>query len=81
MRRVLLSLWKQSIKPCAVRACSILRSVTMSFSDPATKLRLDLSALIGENDANALLSNLSGAHGDLESLGPLVGLAKSETAR
>jgi rifampicin phosphotransferase len=72
----LLSLWKQSIKPCAVRACSLLRSVTMLFSDPATKLRLDLSALTGENDANTLLSNLSGATGDLESLGPLVGLAQ-----
>lgn len=72
----LLSLWKQSIKPGVVRACSLLRSVTMSLADPATKLRLELSTLVGETDANAILSNLSGSSGDLASLGPLLGLAQ-----
>ena len=72
----LLALWKESIKPAVVRACSLLRSVTMALSDPATKLRLDLIALIGEADANAILSNLSGSSGNLASLGPLLGLAQ-----
>lgn len=72
----LLSLWKQSIKPGVVRACSLLRSAIMTMADPATKLRLELANLIGETDANAILSNLSGASGDLASLGPLLGLAK-----
>ena len=70
------SMWSESIKPTIVRACKMLRSVTMTMADQATKLRLDLTALAGEADANALLSNLSGATSDLESLGPLVGLAK-----
>ncbi len=48
----------------------------MVLSDPATKLRLDLVALIGEADANAILSNLSGSSGNLASLGPLLGLAQ-----
>jgi phosphohistidine swiveling domain-containing protein len=73
----LLSLWKESIKPAVVRACGLLRSVTMALSDPATKLRLDLIALIGEADANAILSNLSGPSGNLASLGPLLGLAQA----
>lgn len=72
----LLSLWKQSIKPGTVRACSLLRSVAMSMADPATKLHLKLTNLVGETDANAILSNLSGASGNLASLGPLLGLAK-----
>jgi pyruvate,water dikinase len=72
----LLFLWKESIKPAVVRACRLLRSVTMTLSDPATKLRLDLIALIGEADTNAILSNLSGPSGNLASLGPLLGLAQ-----
>lgn len=77
----LLSLWRETIKPSIVRACRMLRSVTMALAEPATKLRLDLTALVGESDANAILSNLSGASADLESLGPLVGLAKVRDGR
>ncbi len=77
----LLSLWTDSIKPTVVRACCMLRSVTMLSADPATKLRLDLTALFGEADANVLLSNVSGASGDLQSLGPLIGLAKVQNGR
>lgn len=72
----LLSLWKQSIKPGMVQACSLLRSVALNMSDRATKLHLKLTNLAGETDANAILSNLSGATGDLASLGPLLGLEK-----
>lgn len=77
----LLTMWIEPIKPTVVRACQMLRSVTMTMADSATKLRLDLVALVGETDANALLSNLSGASGDLESLGPLVGLARVQNGR
>ena len=72
----LLWLWKKSLRPNIVKACSLLRSVTLKLADPATKLRLDLSTLIGETDADAIMSNLSGTSGDLASLGPLLGLAK-----
>lgn len=54
----------------------MLRGVTMLFSDPATRLRLDLIRLAGEADANTIMSNLAGSAADLESLGPLVGLAQ-----
>ena len=77
----LLSLWQENIRLTVVRTCQMLRSVTMTLADPGTKLRLDLIALVGEPDANALLSNLSGASADLESLGLVVGLAKVRDGR
>jgi len=77
----LLALWNQDIVPTLLRDYRMLRSVTTYFSEPATKLSLDLTALVGEVEAQTLLSNLSGASGDLESLGPLVGLAKVKDGR
>ncbi len=72
----LLSMWMTGIRPTIVRSLRMLRSVTMTLADPATKLRLDLTAQVGEVDADTILSNLSGKSGDLASLGPLLGLAK-----
>ena len=69
-------LWLERIQPKVFQTCRMLRSVTMAMADPATKLRLDLIELTGEADANTLMSNLSGAAADLESLGPVVGLAQ-----
>ncbi len=77
----LLSLWSETIFPAILRDYRMLRSVTINFSEPATKLKLDLTALAGETEATLLCSNLSGAGGDLESLGPLVGLAKVKDGR
>ena len=42
----------------------------------ALRLEAELRKLVGAEDANALLSNLGGPSGALESLGPVVGLAK-----
>jgi phosphohistidine swiveling domain-containing protein len=72
----LLALWNESLLPTKLRDSRMLRSMTINLSAPATRLKLDLTALVGEMEANTLLSNLSGESGDLESLGPLVGLAK-----
>ena len=72
----MLSMWMTAIKPRIVSSLRMLRSAAMMLADPASKLRMDLSALVGEADANTLLSNLSGGYGDMESLGPLVGLRK-----
>jgi rifampicin phosphotransferase len=77
----LLSLWNKDILPTILRDYRMLRSVTTNLSAPATRLKLDLTALVGEAEANTLLSNLSGASGDLESLGPLLGLAKVKDGR
>jgi pyruvate,water dikinase len=77
----LLNLWTESIGPAKVRADRMLRSVTTSLSEPATKLNLELTALVGEGETNTLLSNFSGVGGNLESLGPLVGLARVKDGR
>jgi phosphohistidine swiveling domain-containing protein len=77
----LLSLWTGSIFPTILRDYRMLRSVTTKLSEPATKLNLDLAALVGESESHTLLSNLSGASGDLESLGLLIGLAKVKEGR
>ncbi len=75
-RKSLLMLWTGSLYPTIPRDYRMLRSVTTSLSASATRLNLDLAALVGEAEAQTLLSNLSGASGELESIGPLVGLAK-----
>lgn len=72
----LIALWRDELKPYFYRASWFLRGVTVSFSDAATKLRLDLVQRVGEIDANMILSNLAGRSGDLESLGPILGLSK-----
>jgi len=77
----LLGLWHGSIWPTKLRDLRLLRSITSLLSAPATKLKLDLTALAGEQEANLLLSNLSGESGDLESLGPLLGLVKLRAGR
>jgi phosphohistidine swiveling domain-containing protein len=77
----LLGLWNGSFLPTILRDFRMLRSMTTILSELATKLNLDLSVLAGEVEANTLLSNLSGASGDLESLGPLVSLAKVKDGR
>lgn len=77
----LLTLWTESIKPFMLRDYRMLRSMTINLSCLATKLNLNLTALVGAAEANTLLSNLSGASGDLESLGPLIGLAKVKDGR
>ena len=77
----LLALWSGTIYPAILRDYRMLRSVTTNLSEPATRLNLDLTARVGEAEARTLLSNLSGAAGDLECLGPLLGLAKVKDGR
>jgi pyruvate,water dikinase len=77
----LLSIWNQDVLPTIRRDFRMLRSVTANLSALATKLNVDLAALVGEAEAHMLLSNLSGASGDLESMGPLLGLAKVKDGR
>ncbi len=72
----LLETWQAGIKPRFMDTCRWLRSVSMNFADPATRLRRELEKLVGEADAVTILSNLAGESAELESLGPLVGLGR-----
>ena len=66
----------ETIKPYFSYACNVLRSVTMQFTDPSNKVRLELTRQIGETGANTLMSNVTANSASLESLTPLLGLAQ-----
>ncbi|MFW9855049.1 MAG: PEP/pyruvate-binding domain-containing protein [Candidatus Thorarchaeota archaeon] len=72
----LISLYNEEIYPYFLHSCWTLRFIMKSAIPPTTKLRTKLLKLVGEEDANTLLSNLSGIEGQLASLGPLLGLSK-----
>ncbi|NTU55103.1 MAG: hypothetical protein HGA79_02525 [Anaerolineales bacterium] len=77
----LLQVWTETLKPLIVLACDMLRTVTADLGGPATRLRQELSTLVGSTDANILLSNLAGPAGGLASLEPLLGLAQVRNGR
>jgi len=69
-------LWHAKIKPHIKSGVwCVLGSVTYS-ADYTLKLRRQLEVLVGPQDANLLIANLSQEDAPLESLGPLLGLAK-----
>ncbi len=72
----LAALWQEEIRPYVDHASYVLRGMMREFDDPAGRLRAALTKQVGEADANALLSGLSGGSEVLASLGPLVGLAR-----
>jgi phosphohistidine swiveling domain-containing protein len=72
----LADLWHGEIKPYVYHAFYMLRGAMKWFDNPAAVLRHDLTELVGEADAHALLSNISGEATPLASLGPVVGVAK-----
>jgi pyruvate,water dikinase len=69
----LADLWASEIYPLY---CASLNHIVAASSDIQVRLERDLRKLVGEEDANALLSNLSGLSSQLESLGPVTGLGR-----
>jgi phosphohistidine swiveling domain-containing protein len=69
----LAALMRDDIKPYSLYAFFLAFS---AGSDLPVRLEDELRGLVGPDDANALLSNLSGLSSPLESLGPLIGLSK-----
>jgi len=67
----LLALWNTAICP---RYVDSMIHIIAAGSDAQVRLERDLRTLVGDEDANALLSNLGGLSGRLESLGPAAGL-------
>jgi len=72
----LASLWRKRLKPYYFRSQWILKTSAKLFLLHHKRLRSKLTELVGESDANALLSNLSEETELLASLGPVVGIAK-----
>jgi pyruvate,water dikinase len=75
-KAALLELWEQEISHHILQGVwCVLGSVTHS-SDYAQNLRRDLNQLVGPDDANILIANLSNREDLLASLGLVAGLAK-----
>lgn len=69
----LAALWRDEIGPYSLYAFYLANA---GATDLPNRLENELRELVGANDANALLSNLSGLSSPLESLGPVIGLGK-----
>jgi pyruvate,water dikinase len=74
-RADLVSLWREELKPNVKHAFYALRGSMRQFDEHAARLRRELKQLVGDADANALLSHVSSDGELLASLGPVVGLA------
>lgn len=78
----LLSLWKNEIFPHLQNSVWSVMGSLAQFSDDTMKLRRNLVALVGPDDADSLLSGLSSnldindSSGLLASLGPVLGIMK-----
>ena len=69
----LLAIWHDAVFPAYRDA---MFHIVAAGSDVQVRLERELRALVGAEDANAMLSNLSGQFGHLESMGPMAGLGK-----
>jgi pyruvate,water dikinase len=72
----LASLWREALKPYYFRSQWIFKAAAKMYLLRHNSLRSKLNKLVGESDANALLSNLSDESELLASLGPVAGIAK-----
>ncbi len=72
----LADLWLGALAPFFREACRMLQAGTSRYENAARGLRHDLRRLVGEVDANTLMTGLSADGAPLASLGPLLGLAR-----
>ena len=72
----LVSLWREAVKPLYLQSCWMVRVSGKQSLALSTRLHRELAELVGEADANALLSSVSSDSELLASLGPVVGVAK-----
>ena len=72
----LLHLWRIEIAPHIKQGVWTVLGTATHSSDYTMKLRRTLTKLVGPEDANLLIANVSDAADLLPSLGPVVGLAK-----
>jgi phosphohistidine swiveling domain-containing protein len=75
-KKELIALWHAEIRPHVTQTVWGALGSASSSSDHTTPLRRELTELVGPDDADALVSNLSQGIDLLACLGPLVGLAR-----
>ncbi len=69
-------LWRSELYPHVVDGLWIVMGSVQSSTSRTMKLRRKLNQMMGPDDANVLISNLSDESGLLASLGPVVGIAR-----
>jgi pyruvate,water dikinase len=74
--RDLVELWRGEIAPHVKATVWTVLGTAKRSSDYTMGLRRELVALVGAEDANRLIANVSDEHAPVASLGPLVGLAQ-----
>ncbi|WP_344314722.1 PEP/pyruvate-binding domain-containing protein [Fodinicola feengrottensis] len=72
----LLALWKSDVDAMLRIVCKTLDAGARTGIGQSAKLRRSLPKLVGDADANTLLTGLHGDSGELASLGPVLGLAR-----
>ena len=76
----LLQLWERRLEPVIRHTMLMLAAGTSDYKNLSRRLRPGLAGLVGDADANALLSGRPGA-ARLASLGPLIGLSQLAAGR
>jgi pyruvate,water dikinase len=71
----LISLWSDEIQPLWKEILLLQDKMNEELAGRTRRLKKDLIGLLGDDEANALLTTFSGA-GELASLGPLAGLSR-----
>ncbi|MGC9396460.1 MAG: PEP/pyruvate-binding domain-containing protein, partial [Anaerolineae bacterium] len=71
----LISLWTEEVRPMWKEVYLLQDKMNEELAALTRKLKAELTKLLTEEDANALLATISNA-GELDSLGPLVGLSR-----
>lgn len=72
----LAALWQTDIAPFFLECCRMLRAATNQGGAAILTIPRNLQKLVGEGDANALLTVQGTGSGQLASLGPLLGLTQ-----
>ena len=73
---VLVSLWQTDILPYFLECCHMLRAAANQGGAAILTIPRKLTKLVGEDDANALLTGPDAGGSRLASLGPLLGLTR-----
>ncbi len=72
----LAALWDREVAPYFIKTCQMLEAAANQGGGAILFLRRNLQKIVGEEDADALLTSSSGAQGPLSSLEPLLGLTQ-----
>jgi pyruvate,water dikinase len=70
----LAALWDREVAPYFIKTCQMLEAAANQGGGAILFLRRNLQKMVGQEDADALLTSSSGAQGPLSSLEPLLGL-------